>query len=404
MKNLNNNKIVIDIESETPDQLIENLIENSYVLRKIFRTSQTHQESEIIMKENLRADTGYLGKRPESEKDIAYYYKGGSKGSFRTPKSNYIRSFRIQPDQSKFRETIGDNQKLNPQKKLKTDQMSDILKKEEKKNNVNFMKNLIKTESEKIKQNFACQTQGKSSDFTPKRCSKSTDTSITGLERIKYPVALNSDHSDSEEAPYAVPCFAKLLDKLVNSEKITEQDLEAAKIETFRTFKDDGSSQKISSFTIFLLVLDNKFYASDKREKSSFTYLKSNSKILEQIKSFLNNPTIMKSTKRRKNEEFRKKIFKSFLNNLHRILNPHETKGFRKQRCKIFYKKYHREIIKFLMSSYTLEKFAEEQKVSFTDKITLEGLKKKSPYDFTLKGPESEKELAFIKIYFTCNS
>ncbi len=213
-----------------------------------------------------------------------------------------------------------------------------------------------------------------------------------------------------------IPAFRSLFDHLMNSKPITLSQLQAAKSEIFSTAAEPyPASESPSSLHIFLLVLDNKFYSAEKRKQHSFTMMKDLPTILEKLTLFLSEPHRMKDTKRRKNEEYRKKIFKAFVNDLHEQLGPRAGQS-KKQRTKELYKEYHRDLIRSLVQKYdgNLRKFAKDQGVFFeeenhinnididdNDSPTPESLCQLSRHDFSLPGQEFPLESAFAKIYFT---
>ena len=212
---------------------------------------------------------------------------------------------------------------------------------------------------------------------------------------------------DNNSAPKAVPIFAKLLDNLMNSRAITIKDLKNAKKEIFRT-QHDQHNTRYTSYDIFVLALDNKFFSQDFRHKGSFTNCKTEKEVLRMLEKFLENPERLKRTKKRKNEEYRKKIFKAFLSYLHEDLSKECLEVPKKSRTKFIYQKYHRKLILELIEKYNgdLHQFAESQNVNLENmSLTEDDLRTVSKrYDFIIPSHDLPLETAFLKIFFTYNS
>ena len=253
---------------------------------------------------------------------------------------------------------------------------------------------------ERTHHNFKNLKYGQCQGFRRINKHKIPKVSKNSMSRQSYKTSINKSKLFLQQVN---PVFVKLFDKLMNSKIIDIEDLILAEKEVFYTETENCNPTHITSYDIFLLVLDNKFYSSDKRNQESFLNIGSKEKIISKINFFLKNPEKLKETKKRKNEEYRKKIFKAFINSIHkRLPNEIQTKS-KKKRTKDIYCRYHRYIILQKMLEYQgdVESFAKSENINFLGDITPESLKQITKYDFPIEESTGPIETAFIKIFFS---
>ena len=364
-----------DLETE-PYELF-GLCEES---KKQFPEFKIHEEKEMEREEDDQklADSKFLSSSESLNEECKSQNSKNSKDSKKSSNTAAESEIDFLSSDIEFEyDSIGAEMNKNYQQATKSANLNERLTSREQKGK----KKLKKSSSDAYQKIYHSDSESKPSP------EKFDDSSSSDSEILKF----NQD-LEFKEDKFGYQLF-KMVQKVVECEEIKKEDLETSS-KIFIISKI--TQKKISVLRAFTYLMEAKFKGSKSQDwkiEPSETF----EEIANNLNDYIKSPKRLKTEKKKKNEDFLKKIIKKFLK---KIKNEKISKSrvSKPERVREAYLSNFHPIVKSIMKEFDddVEKYLDS--LNLKTKITLEDLSFNPDFDFHL---EDHKEIAFIKIFFT---